>query len=82
MSDTTAYPHLFEPIELGLLRLRNRLMMTTHGPRLSQARYLRYLEERARGGVALVGVNAGLGIFGYPSGTGRVMPGNWDSGIG
>src|SRR5262245_10000107 len=75
MAQLPAYPHLFEPIDLGRLRLRNRLMMTTHGPRLSQARYLRYLEERARGGVALVGVNAGFGIFGYPTGTGRRIPG-------
>jgi 2,4-dienoyl-CoA reductase-like NADH-dependent reductase (Old Yellow Enzyme family)/thioredoxin reductase len=75
MAQLSAYPHLFEPIDLGRLRLPNRMMMTTHGPRLSQARYLRYLEERARGGVALVGVNAGFGIFGYPTGTGRRIPG-------
>ena len=75
MTEHSAFPHLFEPIELGGLKLRNRLMMTTHGPRLSQVRYLRYLEERSRGGVALVGVNAGFGIFGYPAGTGRVVPG-------
>jgi len=66
------YPHLRQPIAIGGVALRNRIMMTTHGPRLSQARYLRYIEERARGGVALMGFNLGpLGIMQFPLGPGR-----------
>ena len=45
---------LFEPIALGGVRVRNRTVMTAHGPRLGQARYERYLEVRSRGGVGLV----------------------------
>ena len=56
---------LFEPIRLGALDLRNRIMMTVHGPRLSADRYLRYLDERTRD-VALVGVHAIGGVFNFP----------------
>jgi 2,4-dienoyl-CoA reductase-like NADH-dependent reductase (Old Yellow Enzyme family)/thioredoxin reductase len=56
---------LFEPIRLGPLDLRNRIMMTVHGPRLSAARYLRYLDERSRD-AALVGVHAIGGVFNFP----------------
>jgi 2,4-dienoyl-CoA reductase-like NADH-dependent reductase (Old Yellow Enzyme family) len=45
---------LFDPIAIGGVEVRNRTVMTTHGPRLGQARYERYLEERSRGGVGLV----------------------------
>src|SRR5215471_1841692 len=67
-----SYSHLQQPIRLGNLQLPNRIMFTTHGPRLSQARYVRYIEERARGGVALMGFNLGpLGIMQFPFGPGR-----------
>ncbi len=56
---------LFEPIRLGELDLRNRIMMTVHGPRLSADRYLRYLDERTRD-VGLVGVHAIGGVFNFP----------------
>ncbi|MDB5395353.1 MAG: FAD-dependent oxidoreductase [Rhodospirillales bacterium] len=47
-------------------------MFTTHGPRLSPSRYLRYLEERAKGGVGLMGFNLGpLGLMQFPFGPGR-----------
>jgi 2,4-dienoyl-CoA reductase-like NADH-dependent reductase (Old Yellow Enzyme family)/thioredoxin reductase len=59
-----------EPIDVGAVRLRNRLMMTTHGPRLPQSRYLPYLEARSRD-VALVGVHAGYGMGAFPPGPGR-----------
>ncbi|HUJ65580.1 MAG TPA: FAD-dependent oxidoreductase, partial [Acidimicrobiales bacterium] len=59
-----------EPIDIGGLRLRNRLMMTTHGPRLPQARYLPYLDARSRD-VALVGLHAGYGMGAFPPGPGR-----------
>src|SRR5205085_8243277 len=64
-------PHLREPISIGPVELRNRLMMTVHGPRLSQHRYLRYLEERVRGGVALVGLSAAVGLYDLALGPGR-----------
>lgn len=66
------FPHLRQPIRLGALTIPNRIMFTTHGPRLSQPRYLRYLEERARGGVGLMGFNLGpLGLMQFPFGPGR-----------
>src|SRR5579863_2701165 len=72
-----SFPHLQQPIELGGLSIRNRLMMPTHGPRLPQGRYLRYLEERARGGVGLIGFNLGpLGIMQFPLGPGRFHAGH------
>jgi 2,4-dienoyl-CoA reductase-like NADH-dependent reductase (Old Yellow Enzyme family)/thioredoxin reductase len=59
-----------EPIEMDGLCLRNRLMMTTHGPRLPQGRYLAYLDVRSKD-VALVGVHAGYGMGAFPPGPGR-----------
>lgn len=44
-------------------------MMTTHGPRLAQDRYLDYLDARSRD-VALVGVHAGYGMSTFPPGPG------------
>jgi 2,4-dienoyl-CoA reductase-like NADH-dependent reductase (Old Yellow Enzyme family) len=65
------YPHLRQPIALGSLTIPNRIMFATHGPRLSQSRYLRYLEERAKGGVGLMGCNLGpLGLMQFPFGPG------------
>ncbi len=67
-----SFPHLRQPIALGPLTIPNRIMITTHGPRLSQARYLRYIEERARGGVGLMGFNLGpLGLMQFPFGPGQ-----------
>ena len=60
---------LFEPIDIGGVTLRNRLMMAVHGPRLSQARYLRYLDERSRD-VGLVGLHAFHGVMNFPFGPG------------
>src|SRR3954467_5560707 len=71
----STFDHLRQPIEIGPFELRNRLMMTVHGPRLSQRRYLRYLEERVRGGVALVGLSAAVGLYDFPIGPGRFEPG-------
>jgi 2,4-dienoyl-CoA reductase-like NADH-dependent reductase (Old Yellow Enzyme family)/thioredoxin reductase len=64
---------LFEPIAIGTLELRNRLMMTVHGPRLSHTRYLRYLDERSRD-VALVGLHAIGGVHNFPFGAGTHVP--------
>jgi 2,4-dienoyl-CoA reductase-like NADH-dependent reductase (Old Yellow Enzyme family) len=66
------YAHVRAPIAIGGMVARNRVMMATHGPRLSQPRYLRYLEERARGGIGLAGFNLGpLGLMQFPFGPGR-----------
>jgi 2,4-dienoyl-CoA reductase-like NADH-dependent reductase (Old Yellow Enzyme family) len=55
------------------MRVKNRLMMTTHGPRLSRERYQRYLAERTYGdSVGLVGVSA-AGVHKFPLGPGRFV---------
>ncbi|HLY82902.1 MAG TPA: FAD-dependent oxidoreductase [Acidimicrobiales bacterium] len=64
---------LFEPIAIGSMMLRNRVMMTVHGPRLSASRYLRYLDERSRD-VALVGLHAIHGVNNFAFGPGRFVP--------
>ena len=55
---TTPYPALFAPLTIGHLRLRNRIMSTSHAPAYAEdcmpkERYRRYHEEKARGGLAL-----------------------------
>ena len=55
---TTPYPALFEPLTIGHLRLRNRIMSTSHAPAYAEdgmpkERYRLYHEEKARGGLAL-----------------------------
>ncbi|MEO0821505.1 MAG: FAD-dependent oxidoreductase [Pseudomonadota bacterium] len=52
------YPALFEPFTLGHLRLKNRIVSTSHAPAYAEdgmpgLRYQRYHEEKARGGLAL-----------------------------
>lgn len=48
------YPTLFSPLTIKHLRIRNRLLSTSHAPgyaaggRITE-RYLRYQEEKARG---------------------------------
>lgn len=65
------YPHVDREIAIGPRVARNRIMMSTHGPRLPQPRYLRYLEERAAGGIGLAGFNLGpLGLMQFPLGPG------------
>jgi 2,4-dienoyl-CoA reductase-like NADH-dependent reductase (Old Yellow Enzyme family)/thioredoxin reductase len=63
----TAYPHLFEPIAVGPLTLRNRIVMAGHGTRfvdwhshhLTQ-RQADYYAERARGGVGMIIQGSGM----------------------
>lgn len=58
----TQFKHLFSPINVANLTLRNRLITTSMSPGLGYTtyegkptqRFLNYLEERARGGVALI----------------------------
>ena len=52
------YPHLFEPIQLNRLTIRNRIVSTSHEPAYTQDgmpkdRYRAYHVEKARGGVGL-----------------------------
>ena len=52
------YPTLFSPLTIKHLRIRNRLLSTSHAPGYAVGghiteRYLRYQEEKARGGVGL-----------------------------
>ncbi|MFO1298451.1 MAG: FAD-dependent oxidoreductase [Rubrivivax sp.] len=58
---TLRFPHLFEPIHIGKLRLKNRIAMAPMGfPALSDLdgiptqRYVDYFTERARGGAGLL----------------------------
>ncbi|MBI2867590.1 MAG: hypothetical protein HYX97_04570, partial [Chloroflexi bacterium] len=50
----TVFPKLFSPMQVGTLTLKNRLVLTAHEPRVPLKRFYRYLEERAKGGVALI----------------------------
>ena len=55
----TAYPHLLSPIEIGGLRLRNRVVMGSMHTGLEDRRWdmpalAAYLAERARGQVGLI----------------------------
>ena len=52
------FPNLFSPLQVGPIRLRNRVLVTAHVPRLADNnipgdRYAAYHRARARGGVAL-----------------------------
>lgn len=63
-STTTPPPHLsalFEPITLGGVEVRNRIVMTGHGTGLAEGflpseRHVAYYRERAMGGVGLMGM--------------------------
>src|ERR1039458_3996796 len=70
---------LFEPIMIGNVTVRNRIVNTTHGTGLGEARDLRYLQERARGGAGLIGLagGQGVGIFGVGPGAEHAAP-DWD----
>lgn len=68
---TVSLDSLFQPIRLGPVLVRNRVMLSTHGTRLSQVRYLRYIEERVAHGVGLVGLPAGSGVGELLVGPGR-----------
>jgi 2,4-dienoyl-CoA reductase-like NADH-dependent reductase (Old Yellow Enzyme family) len=58
---------LLEPVDLGPLRMRNRLAMSAHTGALPADRYLGYLSERSAGGVGLIvvgGANGGVAEYG------------------
>lgn len=73
------YPHLFEPIQLNRLRIRNRIVSTAHAEVYAEngvpgERYVRYYEEKARGGV-------GLAICGGSSPVAKDSPAEWWSSV-
>jgi 2,4-dienoyl-CoA reductase-like NADH-dependent reductase (Old Yellow Enzyme family)/thioredoxin reductase len=67
----TTFERLFQPIDIGGLQVRNRIVFPAHGPRIAGQRYLRYLEERLKNGVGLV-VVGGIDVQGC--GVARVGP--------
>ncbi len=76
------FPHLFEPLQIGPMFLPNRIMMTTNGPHMPEDRYLVYVEERARSGIAIMGTPAGHGIYQFPFSRGpfnRASVGEFDA---
>ena len=74
------FRRLFEPLTIGGFTLRNRIVNTMHGSGLGEARDLRYLQERARGGASLHGVHASGGVYGYALGPGRrTTATDWDA---
>ncbi|WP_405132893.1 FAD-dependent oxidoreductase [Nocardia sp. NBC_01388] len=70
----SAYPHLFEPLDLGFTTLRNRVVMGSMHTGLEDRawhtnRLAAYFAERARGGVGLI-ITGGYA----PNRTGWLMP--------
>src|SRR5262245_19568857 len=56
---TGAFPRLFSPVKLGHLTAKNRIVSTPHGAAMGEKgqitdRYIRYHEEKARGGCGVV----------------------------
>ncbi len=73
------FRRLFEPLRIGNFEVRNRILNATHGTALPEARDLRYLQERARGGAALLGVHSSHGVYAYSIGPGpRSTAPDWD----
>src|SRR5579863_3380540 len=73
------FRRLFQPLQIGNFTVRNRIVNPTHGTALGEARDLRYLQERARGGAGLLGVHSSAGVYGYAIGTGpRSSTPDWD----
>ena len=48
-----AYPHLFEPVDVGPITIPNRIVRTAHGTMLTGERLIAYHEARAVGGVGM-----------------------------
>jgi 2,4-dienoyl-CoA reductase-like NADH-dependent reductase (Old Yellow Enzyme family)/thioredoxin reductase len=50
---STKYEHLFSPLSVGPLTLKNRIVRSAHGTLMTGERLIAYHEARAAGGVAL-----------------------------
>ena len=48
-----AYPHLFQPIDVGPITIPNRIVRSAHGTLLTGERLIAYHEARAAGGVGM-----------------------------
>ena len=73
------YPNLFEPIRLNQVTMRNRIVSTAHAEVYAEdggpgERYIRYYEEKAKGGV-------GLAICGGSSTVSKDSPAAWWSSV-
>lgn len=73
------YPNLFEPIRLNQVTIRNRIVSTAHAEVYADdgapgERYIRYYEEKAKGGV-------GLAICGGSSTVSKDSPASWWSSV-
>ncbi len=74
MTDTTVFPHLLAPLDLGFTTIRNRVLMGSMHTGLEEekngwAKLAAFYEERAKGGVGLI-VTGGVS----PNMRGRVSP--------
>ena len=80
---TSPFPHLFSPIRIGTMALRNRVMMPPHGSAIGNlwgsdadaARNIAYWQARAAAGVAWID-----GVSGHIDG--RAIPGFEPTGVG
>ncbi len=59
MTGTDRYPHIFSPLDLGFVRIKNRILMGSMHTGLEEAeggfeRMAAYYAERARGGVGMI----------------------------
>ena len=60
------YPHLFAPMRIGALRLKNRIIAAPTSPSMISVEghftpaMISYLEEKARGGAAVVTYGEGI----------------------
>lgn len=75
----SSYPHLFQPITLNQVVVRNRVLSTGHAEVYAVngapgERYIRYYEEKAKGGI-------GLAICGGSSSVSRSSPSSWWSSV-
>lgn len=81
MNAADTYPHVFEPMLLGNVELRNRIFVPAHTTNLAEnflpsERNARYLAERAKGGPGLLFTEA---IRVHPTSIGRAGGlGGWD----
>lgn len=52
----TRFSRLLSEIRIGNSTVPNRMMLTTHEPKMSERRYFRYLETRLAGGAGMIGI--------------------------
>ena len=85
-TQSTAYPHLFEPGAIAGLPLRNRIVQSADGDGhgrgrdASRARDVAIQEERARGGVGLI-VIGGTAVHPTSRFPARILVEAWDEAV-